>query len=206
MHLVLLLSEKFGIFLELSANRSIEFLKFLLKLIPAFFRQVLVCNSMLKLDYRNFIGFLRYALIKASNHFFHLLVLCGEIILTFSAKSDKWFNFSFMFCQFLIAGELRETLINSFNVIFGNQTCDGLLLLFFQFCNVLVGCIFHFQEIVLQHTLRRFKYFELRLLVMCQFFSHIIRRLKFFTCRCHIALNFENLIFQPSAPMRCSIE
>ena len=98
MHLVLLLSEKFGIFLELSAYCPIELLKFFLELVPALFRQVKVRHPMLKLNHRNFIRFLTDALIEPSYHFLHLLVLRRKLILAFSAKSHKWFNFSFVRC------------------------------------------------------------------------------------------------------------
>ena len=141
MHRCLLVIKEFFVLLELKSDLSIEFIKLFLKHVPFLYFQEVFPNLLLKFDQWNLVGFVWNTLIKAPDHFLHLLVLNIEFGLVFSASSHQGLDFSLMFIKLIIAREIFETLINTFNVIFSNETLNSVLLIWLHFLHIVMNFI-----------------------------------------------------------------
>ena len=73
-----------------------------------------------------------------------------------------------------MAGKLIETLIDSLDVIFSNETHDLVLLILFQFLNFLVDLIPDLIEVNLQNILLLLDLTELCQLVLVKFVSFFL--------------------------------
>lgn len=79
-----------------------------------------------------------------------------------------------MFFYLLVAGKLIETLVDTLDVIFSNETHNLVLLIFFHFLNFLVEIVPDLVEFGLQNILLLLELAELCQLVMVKFVPFVL--------------------------------